>query len=269
MGIVFSSLLLFAFLQEPAPQTPPAPEGPPVYQSAKGAILLPNHCAEVDLAALGLTCGEAEPCPTFLEISNVEAVNQVLVLAGNLHTQSNTLQSILLVSEDGGGTWRESHPRIKAGVLQDMQFIDFTNGWLMGHSSLSLPRDPFILITNDAGRSWRKTDLYAESRVGLVEDFAFQSAKRGWLLVDNRGSGEAGRYELFETQNGGGTWDLREIATKIPKTALPGQRTPTATSRVRADDKKGILRVEVRQNNTWKEISAFKLKVEDCKPALP
>jgi photosystem II stability/assembly factor-like uncharacterized protein len=139
----------------------------------------------------------------------------------------------------------------------------------MGHSSLALPRDPFVLITSDAGRSWRKVELYAESRVGIVEDFAFQSTKKGWLLVDNRGSGEAGRFELFETQNSGSTWDLREIATRIPKTATPGQRTPTATARVRPDAKKGLLRVELRENNAWKEISAFKLKLEDCKPAQP
>ena len=246
-----------------------AAEGPVLYKSADGPILISNLCTELDIAAIGLTCSEGEPCPTFLEISGVESTGQVLLLAGNLHTQSATLQSLLLLSEDGGGTWREAHPRLKGSALEGMQFLDFSNGWLAGHTSLALPRDPFILLTTDGGRSWRKSDLYAESRVGIIEDFAFQTAKRGWLLVDNKGSGEAGKYELYESQTGGSGWDLREISSRIPKTAQPGQRAPSTAARVRVDDKKGLLRIEVRSENAWTEVSAFKLRLEDCKPGQP
>lgn len=255
----------------PAQQpTVPAPvEGPTIYASAAGPILLPNLCAEVDLAALGLTCSEGEPCPTYLELSSLEALGSVIVLAGNLHTSTTTLQTILLVSEDGGLNWREAHPRLKASALESMQFLDFSSGWLVGHTSLALPRDPFVLLTTDSGRSWRKIDLYAESRVGVVEDFAFQTAKRGWLLVDNKGSGEAGKYELYETQTGGSSWELREISNRIPKSALPGQRTAQNSGRIRIDDKKGVLRIEVRSGNSWRELSSFKLRLDDCKPGQP
>lgn len=264
MRVVQPFILLWMLLgQTPPPQVP---EGPPVFASAAGPILLPNRCAEVDLPALGLTCSESEPCPTFLEFSSVETLGPVMVLAGNLHTSTTTLQSILLVSEDGGATWREAHPRIRGAALESMQFFDFSNGWLSGQTSLGLPRDPFMLVTNDSGRSWRKVDLFAETRVGVIEDFAFQSAKRGWVLVDNKGSGEAGKYELFETQNGGASWELREISNRIPATARPGQRQPSTSSRVRVDDKNGLLRVETRAGNGWREVSAFKLKLEDCKP---
>ncbi|WP_031498554.1 WD40/YVTN/BNR-like repeat-containing protein [Bryobacter aggregatus] len=242
-------------------QTPP--ELPTVYQNTEGSIRLPNRCAELDLAVLGLTCSESEPCPTYLEISSVESTGQLILIAGNLHTQSSTLQSILLLSDDGGSTWREAHPRLKASTLESMQFSDFSNGWAVGHVSLALPRDPFVLVTSDGGRSWRKVDLYADSRVGVIEDFAFQNAKRGWLLIDNKGSGEGGRYEFYESQTGGTSWELREIASKIPKTT---PHSPSNSARVKADEKKGLLRIEVRSGNTWREVSAFKLKLEDCKP---
>lgn len=244
-------------------------DGPRIYKMADGPILIPNLCTEVDLPALGLTCSDTEPCPTYLDIAGVESTGQVLLLAGNLHTQAATLQSLLLISDDGGSTWREAHPRLKASALEGMQFFDFSNGWLAGHTSLALPRDPFILLTTDGGKTWRKSDLFADSRVGVVEDFAFHSAKRGWLLVDNRGSGEGGKYELFETQTGGSGWDLREISSRIPKTAEPGQRPLSTTARVRVDDKKGLLRIDVRNGNAWREVSAFKLQLEDCKPTPP
>ncbi len=255
-----------AQVQVPQPQSTPVPETPNVYASGAGPILLPNLCAELDMTALGLTCSEAEPCPTYLEFSSVESVGTVLILAGNLHTTASTLQSILLISEDGGSTWREAHSRLKASALESMQFIDFSTGWITGQTSIGLPRDPFILLTTDAGKNWRKVDLFAETRVGVIEDFAFQTAKRGWILVDNRGSGEAGKYELYETQSGGTSWELREISGRIPKNAQSGQRTPTNTSRVRVDEKKGLLRIETRNGNAWREVSTFKLKIDDCKP---
>ncbi len=271
MRVVTFFVYFWLLAQVPAPQAPvPAPaEGPTIYSSAGGPILLPNLCGELDLASLGLTCSESEPCSTYLELSSLESLGSVIVLAGNIHTSTTTLQSILLVSEDGGANWREAHPRLKASGLESMQFLDFSTGWLVGHTSLALPRDPFILLTSDSGRSWRKVDLYAESRVGIIEDFAFQTAKRGWLLVDNKGSGEAGKYELYESQTGGSSWELREISSQIPKSALPGQRPAQSSGRIRIDDKKGILRIEVRSGNTWRELSSFKLRLDDCKPGQP
>lgn len=267
MRDVIQLFLVLMMQTNPAPAPAPVVEdGPVIYKSAAGPIVLPNRCGELDLSQLGLTCSADEPCPTYLEIASVEDVGPTLVVAGNLHTQSATLHSIVMVSEDAGATWRESHVRLKASAVDQLQFIDFTNGWLAGHGSTVLPRDPFVLITNDGGRAWRKVELFSESRVGVVEDFAFESAKKGWLLVDNRGSGEAGKYELYETQTGGGVWELRSITDKIPAGAKVGTRKPSATARVRVEEKPGLLRVEVRDGNVWKRVSSFKLRVEDCKP---
>lgn len=267
MSIVETLILILLLSQmAPAAQAPAVETQPAVFQTTPAGILLPNQCAEVDFAALGLTCSETEPCPSFLELSSVEALGPKLVVSGNVHTSSTTLQSVLLFSEDSGASWREAHPRIQAGALESMQFIDFATGWISGQSSLGLPRDPFLLLTTDSGRSWRKVDIYAESRVGVIESFAFQSARKGWLVVDNRGSGEAGKYEFYETQTGGTSWELREISSRIPKAAQAEARSEPAGARLKVDEKKGLYRVEVRSGNGWREVSSFKLKLEDCKP---
>lgn len=266
-ALVLLTILAQQVAQTPgAPPPPVIPEGPPVYVSAKGPILLPNKCQEVDLESLGLTCSEGDPCETFLEFSSVEQNNGVLVLTGNFHTSTATIQSVLLVSEDDGSTWKEGHPRLKGASLEGMQFIDFSNGWVAGHSSLALPRDPFLLLTSDGGRNWRKVDFYAESRVGLVEDFAFKTAKQGWALIDNKGSGEAGRYELFETATGGASWELRMMTNRVPKEAAPGQRVGSQTMRTRGDAKKNVVVVERRAGAAWSPVASFRLKIDDCKP---
>lgn len=246
---------------------PEVPEGPLIFKSAAGPISLPNRCAELDLSAIGLTCSVDEPCQTFLEVSSLDRTGDSIVVAGNTHTSTNTLDSILLISEDLGATWREAHPRIKTATLESLQFLDFANGWLAGHTSLALPRDPFILLTTDGGRSWRKTDIFIESRVGVIEDFAFQTNKIGWILVDNRGSNDAGKYELYQTQTGGTSWELREISSRVPRIVVSAPRTPSVSARTRVDEKKGLLRVEIRTGNSWREVSTFKVRLDDCKPA--
>ncbi len=270
-SVIWLSIAVSLLAQDPAPPpAPAAPTGPPVYEAAKGPILLPNLCSQVDLESLGLTCSESDPCPTFLELSSAEVNNEVIVLSGNLHTSTTTIQSILLVSDDSGLTWREAHPRLPSVALEGMQFFDFSHGWVAGHSSLSLPRDPFLLLSSDGGRSWRKSSFHAESRVGIVEDFAFSSPRRGWALIDNKGSGDAGRYELYETPNGASSWELKEISSRVPKAiAALGQRTPSGTTRLKADAKKNTITLERRAAEQWRPVVSFRLKLEDCAPAPP
>lgn len=252
---------------EPKQEDPKPPEGPIFYKSATGPISLPNKCSDLDLGAIGLTCSLDDPCATFLEISSLDRVGDAIIVAGNTHTSTNTLDSILLLSEDLGATWREAHPRLKTSTLESLQFLDFANGWLAGHSSLALPRDPFILLTTDGGRSWRKTDIFLESRVGVIEDFAFQTARNGWLLVDNRGSNDAGKYELYSTQTGGTSWELREISSRVPRTVTAQPRTHSSSARTRVDEKKGLLHVEIRAGNAWRSVATFRVRLDDCKPA--
>ena len=76
-----------------------------------------------------------------------------------------TLYSILLATEDAGNTWIEPHPRIRASGLDQIQFIDFQNGWISGANLQSAPRDPFLLITTDGGKTWRQRPIFDESRV--------------------------------------------------------------------------------------------------------
>src|SRR6202162_3053546 len=77
------------------------------------------ECTEADTQAANLNCSEEEPCAVFLELSNVEAAGNKIFIAGNLHTSTATLYSILLATEDAGKTWIEPYPRARfAGLDQ-------------------------------------------------------------------------------------------------------------------------------------------------------
>ena len=89
-----------------------------------------------------------------------------------------TLYSILLASEDGGKTWTEPHPRIRSSGLDQIQFVDFQNGWISGANLQGAPRDPFLLITTDGGKTWRDRPIFEESRVAAIERFWFDIARQ-------------------------------------------------------------------------------------------
>lgn len=228
-------------------------------------IKVTAQCKGEDVLVLGLTCSEEDPCPLFLELSDVELVNNRLFLSGNLHTATATLESILLASDDLGKTWTEPAERIAGAGLDDLQFIDFETGWVSGQIQQSLPRDPFLLITTDGGKSWRRAAVSGETRVGAVEHFHFDSKTYGVLLIDKIQSGENGmRHELYETMTGGASWSLRQvspspIAWKYPK-------TQSADWRLRADAATKSYKVERRQGDRWLPAASFLVSAGDCKP---
>ena len=137
-------LLLFASLL--TAQTPLENSGKP--------MRVPYDCTAADTQAAGIGCSEEDPCPVYLELSNVDAVGNKIFVTGNIHTTMVTLYSILLASEDDGKTWSEPQPRMRSSGLDQIQFVDFQNGWISGANLQTAPRDPFFLITTDGGKTW-------------------------------------------------------------------------------------------------------------------
>lgn len=220
----------------------------------------PFQCPADDIQALGLDCSEDEPCPVYLELSAVDTVGQRLFLAGNIHTSSATLSSILLATADDGKTWTEPHPRIRFSALDQIQFIDFANGWISGASIQATPRDPFFLVTNNGGKTWRERPLFEESRPGVIERFWFDSAESGSLTVVSKGTG----YELYESRTGGDSWTLLQVSHKPLQ--LPRARpNPDPRWRVRADRGNHSYVVETRDGSAWKSIAAFLVDLGSCK----
>jgi len=218
------------------------------------------------MQSFGMSCSAEEPCPVFLELSGIESTGVKLFLSGNFHTDSTTLYSILLTSDDAGKTWTEPHERIRAASLEGIQFNDLVNGWVAGQSIQSIPRDPFFLLTSDGGKTWRVRPVFGETRVGAVEQFVFDSSTQGRLLIDRTQRGDSGgRHELYESKTGGESWTLLQVSEK----PIPFKLTRQASQdwRIQADTKTQTLRVERRLNDKWALVSSFPVKAGECKIA--
>ena len=269
--MVLLRILAFAFVSSlvqaqappiPAAETvsPPAPK--PAYWYTGKPIMLEAQCGDAEIADYGMTCTEDEPCPVYLELTAAESAGSKLFVPGNLHTETATLWSILLVSENNGQSWTEPFSRLRGVAFDQIQFPGFATGFVAGYTAGPLAKDPFFLRTSDGGRSWSRLPLYDEGAVGLIEQFRFESATHGTVAVD-RGRPGVGRYVTLETESGGDTWTVRQSsAVQPPRT--PREAGPLV--RILADASSKSFRIERRENGAWRTAAAFSVAAGACRP---
>ncbi len=252
--VIRRAALSLALVISLSAQTPISNTGQPMH--------VPLDCTAADTLAVGLTCSEEEPCPVYLELSSVEAVGNKLFLAGNLHTHTNTLFSVLLATEDAGQNWTEPLPRMRATGLDQIQFADFQTGWISGANLQGAPRDPFLLVTTDGGKSWQQHPIFEESRVASIERFWFESREKGTLLVD--ATLDNGRHELYETQTGGESWAMQQASAKPIKFPVNAERGPAAW-RLRPDAQSHSYAIEKSAGTGWQRVARFLVDAGACK----
>jgi photosystem II stability/assembly factor-like uncharacterized protein len=222
------------------------------------------QCTEDDVQWAGMECSEEQPCRLYLELSAVESVGNRIFLAGNLHSAATTLYSILLASDDAGKTWREAFQRLRGCGLDHIQFVDFETGWVSGESLVPLPADPFLLITSDGGKTWRQNPIFSESRPGAIQQFWFSSKANGSMVIDRGASDQSGRYELYNSPNGGESWTVKEASDKPLKLRRTG--APNTDWRIAPDRATQSFRIERRvQGEKWTTLASFSIPIGVCK----
>jgi hypothetical protein len=250
-------------------QPPAAPAAPLVLENSGKPMAPPIQCTLEDIQQSGLSCSEDDPCPVYLELSAVESLGTRIFAAGNLHTSSVTLFSVLLASDDSGHTWREPTDRIRGAGLDHIQFLDSETGWVSGEVLFPLPQDPFVLVTSDGGKTWRKREVFGESResrFGSILQLSFAAKNSGSLIVDRGHGSDGDRYEVYESPDGGDSWNVKETNNKLPKLRQPA---PSPEWRLRADGPTQSYRIERRQGARFTNVAAFAVKTGVCKPPQP
>ncbi len=245
LALAFAGILA---AQTPLEQTPLENIGKP--------MRVVYECTAADTQAAGLGCSEQDPCPVYLELSNVDGVGNKIFVTGNIHTPMATLDSILLASQDDGKTWTEPQPRIHSVGLDQIEFVDADHGWISGANLQTAPRDPFFLITTDGGKSWREYPIFQETRVAAVESFRFDSPATGTLWVDT--TLDNGMHETYATHDGGETWKIETGAEREKA------HTPSGW-RLRADAPSHSYVVEQSENNRWQKVASFLVNITSCK----
>jgi photosystem II stability/assembly factor-like uncharacterized protein len=231
-----------------------------VLLAQESPIQLPYACPEEDLQFAGLSCTDDEACAIYLELSSVVADGKKIVAAGDLHSSSATLVSVLLLSDDSGATWKEPAVRIRGAALDQLQFYNPQTAWAAGETQFPLPRDPFFLLTTDGGASWRQALVGEEGSAGAVQRFWFDSVRHGEAIVD-----ASGRYLTYESETGGESWTLtgkRDQPQKLMHAPPPGDNSDWRLSP--SKDGKAYY-IEQRADAQWKPVASFLIEVATCR----
>jgi hypothetical protein len=179
---------------------------------AQAPVHVDYTCPAEDIDSFGLTCSEERPCPVFFEVSAVDSFGSRIVVAGDIHTATTTLYGVILTTEDAGASWAEAITRLRSTNFEQLQTIG-DHGWLSGQRLEPLPKDPFLMITSDAGKNWRQKPLFEETRFGAIAQFRFETILTGELIFDDS-VGKATHQELYVTATGGDNWEMRQNSTK-------------------------------------------------------
>ena len=269
------TLLQYAALAQQLPkQTPPALTNgapvPSVLTNSGEPIRVPFTCAEDELQSVGLLCTEDEPCAIYLELSGLATAGKKFFLAGNLHSSSATLSSVLLASEDAGANWKEPSPRLRGASLDQLEFYDLEHGWAAGELQYPLPRDPFFLLSTDGGKSWRKQQVTEDGGAGALQRFWFDSPQHGELIVDAGRSAASGRYLDWESETGGESWSIRSTTGEPPKMKrAPPVAPENSDFRLRASADGKAYQVEKRLGEKWEPVASFLIEIASCKIKAP
>jgi photosystem II stability/assembly factor-like uncharacterized protein len=199
-----------------------------------------------------------------LELSAAEGVGNRIYAAGNIHSDTVTLYSMLLGSDDAGHTWRQSSDSYRGAGLDHIQFLDTLTGWISGQTLFPISQDPFFLLTSDGGATWRAKPVFDESHFGSILQFSFDSKTAGGVILDQGPGSDSERYSRYESLDGGETWLIKEQSKKPLQ--LKRSATPAPNWRVRAEAATRSYRIEHRQGDRWISVAAFSVRLPACKP---
>jgi photosystem II stability/assembly factor-like uncharacterized protein len=107
----------------------------------------------------------------------------------------------VLLSDDGGESWRQARSVPTRATLTDLHFVDAKQGWAVGH-------DAVILHTTDGGESWQRQHFAPEEEAPLLAVW-FENAQHGIAV---------GAFAMvIETHDGGATWERRTLLEDDPE----------------------------------------------------
>lgn len=227
---------------------------------------LPLDCSPETFYEARVDCSDRAPCDVSAEMVGIAAAGGNLVIFGNYHTQSDTIATLLLVSQDGGKGWREPFERIGAAGFELAQFVDADHGWVVGaQSQVDGSERPVILVTENGGAYWQKRPLWdADSdRTGIVEKFYFEDASHGFLVVD-RGDSAEDPYELYESRNGGKSWGFRQTSTDPISLRQPRPLPEQEQWRLADGSSNDSYAVERKVNGEWAVAAEFNAELGTC-----
>ena len=170
--------------------------------------------------------------------------DQVLLLGGSFRTPAASCRSALLISRDGGRTWKDTAVWRTGGKVVDIDVLDKRHAWVLTEHSIEGDMGPYhVWRTSDAGRSWKRcgTELPLK-HIGIdwVESWSFQDARTGEIVV----AGTMGERLTYQTVDGGQTWKETKAEVFEPDGEEGSRRRKPQRVRAEVDLKADVILIQ-------------------------
>lgn len=117
--------------------------------------------------------------------------------------------SKLLATRDAGAHWRDVTPGPREPPIEfaTARFLDPARGWTGAVGGFHLAGQTIrIFRTTDGGTTWKSSQVTVDAPLDISLDFV--DPQHGWLVVATQtGSGFVSAGQLFQTADGGVTWN--------------------------------------------------------------
>jgi photosystem II stability/assembly factor-like uncharacterized protein len=111
-------------------------------------------------------------------------------------------------TSDGGLTWYDVTPSDMAETTASLNFffLDREHAWVQKPDFAEFPNGGFLSRTSDGGLTWRTFETPFSGG-----DIEFLDENNGWMLADLGVGAGSNAVAVYQTRNGGASWDLKYI----------------------------------------------------------
>jgi photosystem II stability/assembly factor-like uncharacterized protein len=143
----------------------------------------------------------------------------------DLGMESASGAGFLFSTDDGGGTWQ--NVKSGPGIAGEVRFITLQEGWVHGGAG-----ENELYGTHDAGKTWEKVNLPPPAGVASTTVTSyylpkFQDPGHGYLPVFFSPNTPSGTVVLFQTADGGRTWEPTKGVIQYPGCTAPASMPVT------------------------------------------
>ena len=134
----------------------------------------------------------------------IDSLHGTLVGYGGMEKDYNTVNDMILQTNDGGNTWKQRNDSLSGtwNILHGICFTDSLNGTIVGENTYGA----VILHTTDAGNTWTEQKNILNSNISLT-NVSFSDTMHGTIVGRDKSNYPLIKGIILHTTNAGITWN--------------------------------------------------------------
>lgn len=176
---------------------------------------------EAFVSPQALTATESIELPSETSAALIDAPNIINIEMIDERNGWGITEKEIVRTDDGGVTWYNvTPPDLKeTGYSVFASFLDENNAWIQIADNNNYPFGGFLYRTKDGGLTWQNFETPFSAG-----DIEFIDENNGWILADLGVGAGSMAVSVFQTTNGGATWN--RVYTNDPNLEGAGDTLP-------------------------------------------